>query len=112
LLITTRRKRRWTVPKGNLIKGKSPPESAAIEAFEEAGIRGCLSAEPIGRFRHCSSKSKQTHIEVSLFALSVEEEASHWPEQSQRELSWFPRERAAQLVCQPELKELIAQFTA
>ena len=38
LLITSRETRRWVVPRGNPILGKSPAESAAQEAFEEAGI--------------------------------------------------------------------------
>ena len=39
LLITTRKKRRWSVPKGWPIKRCAPFETAATEAYEEAGVR-------------------------------------------------------------------------
>ena len=50
LLITSRETRRWVVPRGNPIDGLSAPESAAQEAFEEAGILGEVEALPIGSY--------------------------------------------------------------
>src|SRR5262245_43345878 len=46
LLITSRKTRRWVIPKGWPIKGTSHPDSAAIEAWEEAGIKGKIVATP------------------------------------------------------------------
>ena len=40
LLITSRETRRWVIPKGWPIKGKSSAKSAAREAFEEADQKG------------------------------------------------------------------------
>ncbi len=37
LLITTRKRQGWVIPKGGLCKGMSPHDSAAKEAWEEAG---------------------------------------------------------------------------
>jgi 8-oxo-dGTP pyrophosphatase MutT (NUDIX family) len=45
LLITTRKKRRWSVPKGWPIKHSTPQQTAAIEAYEEAGVRGAVGDE-------------------------------------------------------------------
>jgi 8-oxo-dGTP pyrophosphatase MutT (NUDIX family) len=42
LLITTRKKGRWSVPKGWPIKRSSPQQTAATEAYEEAGVRGAI----------------------------------------------------------------------
>jgi 8-oxo-dGTP pyrophosphatase MutT (NUDIX family) len=42
LLITTRKKRRWSVPKGWPIKDSTPQQTAATEAYEEAGVRGSV----------------------------------------------------------------------
>jgi hypothetical protein len=42
LLITTRKKRRWSGPKGWPIKHSTPQQTAAIEAYEEAGVRGAV----------------------------------------------------------------------
>jgi hypothetical protein len=44
LLITTRKKRRWSVPKSWLIKRSTPQQTAMFEAYEEAGC-GDTSAE-------------------------------------------------------------------
>ena len=51
LLITTRKKRRWSVPKGWPIKRTAPHETAVIEAYEDAGVRGAIGEKQIGRFR-------------------------------------------------------------
>ncbi|MBZ0261802.1 MAG: hypothetical protein K8F90_14530, partial [Hyphomicrobiales bacterium] len=45
LLITSRETRRWVIPKGWPMPEKSPAESAAQEAYEEAGIRGQIEAQ-------------------------------------------------------------------
>jgi ADP-ribose pyrophosphatase YjhB (NUDIX family) len=37
LLITTRKKGRWSVPKGWPIRQRTPQQTAATEAYEEAG---------------------------------------------------------------------------
>ena len=43
LMITSRETRRWVIPKGGRMVGKSDPEAAAQEAMEEAGVKGdCL----------------------------------------------------------------------
>ena len=44
LLVTTRGRRRWIVPKGWPIKGLRPAKSAAREAFEEAGVTARIGA--------------------------------------------------------------------
>src|SRR6056297_3611786 len=40
LLITSRRSKRWIVPKGWPIDGMTPAQSAGLEAWEEAGVIG------------------------------------------------------------------------
>ncbi|HEY1934850.1 MAG TPA: NUDIX hydrolase [Acetobacteraceae bacterium] len=52
LLLTSRTRRRWIIPKGWPIKGLKPAKSAAREAFEEAGVRGTVSGKPLGRFTY------------------------------------------------------------
>ena len=47
LLVTSRRTRRWVIPKGWKIKGKKPAKSAAQEALEEAGLKGSVAGKPI-----------------------------------------------------------------
>src|ERR1700686_822177 len=52
LLVTTRQKKRWIIPKGWPIKGMSRCESAAREAYEEAGVRGIVGRKPIGMYAY------------------------------------------------------------
>ncbi|HEX8126368.1 MAG TPA: NUDIX hydrolase [Allosphingosinicella sp.] len=109
LLITSRETRRWVVPRGNPIAGKSPVESAAQEAFEEAGIVGPVEAEPIGLYSYEKRRRSGASVpaSVQLFRMTVAEERDSWPEKDQRERRWFAAAEAAAAVHEAELAELI-----
>ena len=109
MLITSRETRRWVVPRGNPIPGKTPAESAAQEAHEEAGITGLTEPEPFGRYRYDKRRrdGSSTAAEVLLFRMDVKEVAERWPEMDQRERRWFCIEEAAVAVHEPELANLI-----
>jgi len=112
LLITSRETRRWVVPRGNPIPGLSPPESAAQEAFEEAGVRGTVAEQPLGTYRYDKRRASGAIEEalVELFPLRVDEALDHWPEQGQRARCWFPWREAADAVMEEELAILIRRF--
>ncbi len=109
LLVTSRDTGRWVLPKGNLMVGIAPHRAAAREAEEEAGISGTIARKPLGRFpyRKWRSAKRFELAKVDVFALKVVKERSSWKEQGQRERRWFPREEAAQMVDEPELRALI-----
>jgi 8-oxo-dGTP pyrophosphatase MutT (NUDIX family) len=108
LLITSRESRRWVVPRGNPIAGLRSYESAAQEAFEEAGIRGPVEAEAVGTYRYDKRRgATMVPAEVELFRMVVAEEAADWPERHQRERRWFPVEAAAAAVDEADLAALI-----
>jgi 8-oxo-dGTP pyrophosphatase MutT (NUDIX family) len=111
LLVTGRRSRRWTIPKGWPMPGKSLAEAAAQEAFEEAGVRGKVDPEPIGSFRHIKSNLAIGDLEVSILvhSLSVERELPKWPEIGQRKRKWFSAKDAAERVDSDELRTLIME---
>ncbi|MAK81656.1 NUDIX domain-containing protein, partial [Phenylobacterium sp.] len=48
LLVTSRRTGRWVFPKGGLMNGRTPWESAAQEALEEAGVEGEVEDVALG----------------------------------------------------------------
>ena len=48
LLITSRRRKRWIVPKGWPIDGSTPSSAALQEAFEEAGVEGKVTGNCLG----------------------------------------------------------------
>ena len=112
LLITSRETRRWVIPKGWPIKGKSSAKSAAREAFEEAGVTGKVSKRPAGAYAYDKrlKNGRLQHVRVAVFPLLVEAEAEAYPEAGQRERQWAPLDEAARLVDEPELMVLLATF--
>src|SRR5690606_28829887 len=50
LLITSRGRGKWIFPKGGQVDGMTPWETAAHEAWEEAGVSGEIEQEPIGSY--------------------------------------------------------------
>jgi 8-oxo-dGTP pyrophosphatase MutT (NUDIX family) len=102
LLITSRETRRWVVPKGWPIKGLRPHQTAASEAWEEAGVEGRTGARKIGVFDYDKR--------LSGGALRVETEHDEWPEAGQRERIWLAPEEAADRVDEPGLSRLLAGF--
>lgn len=109
LLITSRETRRWVVPRGNPIPGSTAPQSAAQEAFEEAGILGPVEPEPLGSYRYDKRRRSGAILPalVHLFRMTVEEVRDEWPEKGQRERRWFGVEEAAAAVQEADLAELI-----
>ncbi len=103
LLVTSRGRRRWIIPKGIVEPGLSPADSAAKEAWEEAGVGGALGAEPLGSYAYEKWGGTCT---VTVFPLEVDQVAEVWPE-ADRERRWFDAEEAASLVEEPELREIL-----
>ncbi|HXZ17828.1 MAG TPA: NUDIX hydrolase [Roseiarcus sp.] len=113
LILTTRRTRRWIVPKGWPIKGLRPPKAAAREAFEEAGVTGRIGVKPVGSFTYDKALDEEGHevsCEVTVYPLLVKRQAKTWPEFEQRLTQWVEPGRAAAMVADHELKTLIAAF--
>ncbi len=112
LLITSRETRRWVIPKGWPIKGKSSSKSAAQEAFEEAGVTGKLRKRPVGSYAYDKrlKNGRLQHVRVAVFGLQVEAEVDAFPEAGQREKRWVDLIEAAKLVDEPELMVVLATF--
>lgn len=113
LLITSRDSGRWIVPKGWRIKNLTAAETAAREAFEEAGVVGQVGAQPIGTFQYEKSLGGGIWVpcRVKVFALEVRKLVKIYPEAHQRQRKWFGKKRASQKVQESELRELIAAFS-
>lgn len=112
LLVTSRETRRWVTPKGWPMKGKRDHAAAAVEAFEEAGVDGVVSEQPLGAFGY-EKVLKSTEIRpvtAALYPLEVVVLRDSWPEQGQRERRWFTPAEAADAVQEPELAALILGF--
>jgi 8-oxo-dGTP pyrophosphatase MutT (NUDIX family) len=112
MLITSRDTRRWLIPKGWPMAGRTSPEAAAQEALEEAGVTGRIEVEPLGSYDYLKrlKDSVIAPCRVEVFALEVEVELDAWPEQQQRERRWTDWRTAADAVHEPDLSGLIRRF--
>lgn len=92
LLVRTRGGR-WTFPKGGVEPGLSHAESAALEAFEEAGVHGRIELAAFARYRHRKgSKSGERSMVVQAHLCEVKRLAK--PKERKRERTWFLADKA------------------
>ncbi len=114
LLITSRRSKRWIIPKGWKVDMMSNRKSVALEAWEEAGVQGRVSKRSIGTYyyRKRSGKNDFLTCAVRVFALDVKARKKKFPERGERKLKWVNLNTAIDLVTEPELKTVIKNFAA
>jgi 8-oxo-dGTP pyrophosphatase MutT (NUDIX family) len=114
MLVTSRSTGRWIIPKGWPKTGKSPPDAAAEEAFEEAGVAGKMSNRPIGSYSYDKilKKGDVAKCVVRVFALRVTRQHKKWPEKRQRRTGWYTPVEAARFVTEPHLRRMIRKFAA
>lgn len=103
MLITSRTRKRWIIPKGIIERDLSPAESAEMEAYEEAGIRGTLYPDLFGEYL---LKKWGGTAKVQVFLLEVKKIFENWPEDSFRERKWVSIQEAVATVKNNRLKEL------
>jgi 8-oxo-dGTP pyrophosphatase MutT (NUDIX family) len=116
LLITSRETGRWVIPKGWPIKGLGPSETAAREAWEEAGVKPASLGDWLGGYgyekvlRRGAPEERVKPCRVQVYALEVAVLTPDFPERAERDRLWCSAEDAAKLVDEPELGVLIATF--
>jgi 8-oxo-dGTP pyrophosphatase MutT (NUDIX family) len=104
LLVQTRGGR-WIFPKGGVEPGLTYAQSAALEAFEEAGVHGRMEQIPFTRYfrrppaimaaSEARSKGESTNLEPVAVHL-CEVSRLEPPQESNRNPSWFSAEKAKQ----------------
>jgi 8-oxo-dGTP pyrophosphatase MutT (NUDIX family) len=113
LLITTRGRGRWTIPKGWPKPGVADADLAAQEAAEEAGVEGEIDPRPMGAFGY----TKRLHLfswvkcQVEVYRLRARCQQLDWPEKAARKTRWVPPEEAASLVSDAELAAVLRDFS-
>lgn len=112
LLITSRDTGRWVIPKGWPMRNRSDAEAAAREAYEEAGLRGEVLPRSIGiyTYQKVLGPRQSIPVVVRVFPLEAREMLRTYPETGQRRIKWFPPDKAAQRVAEPDLAALIRGF--
>jgi 8-oxo-dGTP pyrophosphatase MutT (NUDIX family) len=108
LLVQTRGGR-WIFPKGGVEPDLTHAESAALEAFEEAGVHGRMERIPFARyFRYRPSKAARSELPVMAHLCEVS-----WlepPQESKRNPTWFSAEKAKRRLAQGRAPEFGADL--
>ncbi len=112
LMITSRRTKRWILPKGWPQDGATPAEAAATEAWEEAGVRGKIKPICLGIYSYTKELDGAPILPcvVAVFPIKVARLEKSWPEDKFRKRRWFSLKKAASLVKEPELAAILRKF--
>ena len=111
LMITSRRSANWVFPKGSIEKGQAPTDTAAQEAFEEAGVRGEIAEEPVGAYLHPRNDEEESMVRVLLFPMLVTEQFDVWPEEPQRFRHWALLPQVRSLMASRKAARIAAEFS-
>lgn len=107
LIITSRKGKRWVLPKGIIEPGMTAAASAAKEALEEAGVEGRVMDRSLGKYRR--QKWGGT-CEVEVFLMEVTRELEQWPESAFRCREWVTREEAIKRLDPVDLKKILQRL--
>ncbi|WP_127144347.1 NUDIX hydrolase [Pelagibacterium montanilacus] len=106
LLVTSRGRGRWIFPKGGLKQGYTAWDSAALEAYEEAGVEGVVEQKPIGSYMLPVTDERPKPVEVEMFPLLVTHQRDDWKEQGQRYRHWAVLSEAKRLITHDGLADV------
>jgi 8-oxo-dGTP pyrophosphatase MutT (NUDIX family) len=107
VLITSRKSDRWIIPKGYVEKGLSPAESAAKEAYEEAGLIGVVHHQEAGHYRY---RKFGKLFSVQVYPLFIETMLDEWDEMHDRQRKLVTPSEAFEMLRHEELKQIVADF--
>ena len=77
----------WTFPKGMINPGMTETQAAEAEAWEEAGARGAIDAQPLTTYLHATKKSASGEVRVTAYLLEVR--TAQPPPETHRKPRWF-----------------------
>ncbi len=103
LLISTRKGKKWTIPKGIIEQDLTEIESCLKEALEEAGVSGILLENKIGKY---SYKKWGAKCRVSVYGLRVDLILDNW-EEDFRERKWVEIDKIQKYIMKNDLLDII-----
>lgn len=113
LLITTRDRPLddehpwWIVPQGGVEPGQTAQEAAIAETWEEGGVRGVASEEPIARYEYDIGAGR---CKVDIFEIEVNVVEDDWPESHERRRVWLSPKDALDTISGDTLKSVLEEF--
>jgi phosphohistidine phosphatase len=105
LVIYSSNRKHWVVPKGIMDPGLTARESAAKEAWEEAGAEGRIYDGSLGAYT-CRKWGADCHVEVFAMEVTRLVPEKKW-EESHRGREWVTPKQAAKRLKQQELKPMV-----
>ena len=114
LLITSSRGR-WILPKGWPIDGLTAAQAAQQEAWEEAGVKsGRVSETSFGTYLSEKQFDNGAVVpcETQVYLIAVAEISDNFPEADRRTRNWVIPAKAAKMVDEPGLQQLLLSFGA
>ena len=106
LLVTSSKGKNWGIPKGWVEPLMTPADSAAKEAWEEAGVIGAVHTPSIGAYQR---RKWGLPFKVEVFLMQVETVLEDWEEAKTRKRQWLNLSQAVKRVKRSELKQLLNQ---
>ena len=106
LIITTKKKKKWIIPKGIVELHLSASESAVKEAFEEAGVKGKVIPKKLGNY---SYKKWGGNCRVKVYALEVTTIFDVWDENF-RERKWIEISSAEKYINEKEVLNILTKL--
>ena len=107
MLITSSGSKRWVIPKGLIEPNMTPEDSAAKEAWEEAGVLGQVFPDLMGTYEYYKSGCTW---QVDVFLLQVVTVVENWPEAYKRKRQWVSIPKAIKRVDEPDLKLIVGNL--
>ena len=102
LLITSSKKKNWTIPKGSIEANLSFWASAHKEALEEGGVVGNVSEKEIGDYDEAGE-----NVKVYLLRVDFKLKKSKWEESNKRKRRWVMANNLKRYVKDKDLLEII-----
>jgi len=110
-IVTTRKTGRWILPRGWPTHNKSAHDGAAIEAYEEAGVKGRVYPNAVGTYAYDKPiDDGLAPVLVVVYAIHATNVAKKWPEKGERKRRWLSLKKAASKLQEPGLKHIVASF--
>ena len=90
---------------------QTPAEAAALEAWEEAGIKGTPIDHCLGVYSAVKPLENETApVVVMVYPVKVDKIADKWPEMHERKRKWLSPRKAAKKLTEPELVRIVSTF--
>lgn len=109
MVVTNKDGDRWVLPKGRPERHLGKRELAALEAWEEAGIRGTFrGGDPID----VTLRRRAGRINLRLYPLRVDRLKRRWPERRARDRRVVSPDTALALLSDPGMRRAVKQLAA